>query len=134
MKVIDPGHHYLLEPVGGKGEPQHLIFVKREGRNYPGNVGENDGVLTQEVLRACLHRANYMNDQASCAETDIIISSIRTAIMAFEVRAARCRETNILLPHLAEIDAAPICPICGHVQCDIQRHDKEHWSKSHPVA
>src|SRR6266576_2846782 len=133
MKVIDPGHEYLLEPIGG-GEPQHISFPKREGPNYPGNVGSHPGPLTQEFLRACLDRAIYMNNQASCAETDIIIASLRTAIFAFEVRAARCRGTSIVLDHLSSIDAHKTCPTCGHIQCDITRHDRPHWSESSPVG
>ncbi len=133
MKVIDPGHEYELQALDG-GAPQHLVFVKREGRNYPGNVGEHPGVLTQEVLRACLDRALYMNAQASCAETDVIIASLRTAIMAFEVRAARCRGVAIELPNLADIDKTQTCPTCGHIQCDQSRHQKPHWSETKLVA
>jgi hypothetical protein len=133
MEIIDPGHKYLLNPIDG-GEPQTLTFVKREGENYPGNTGSHPGILTQEALRACLDRALYMNAQASCAETDIIISSLRTAIFAFEVRAARCRETSIMLANLSDIDKHPTCPICGHIQCDFSRHNKPHWSKANPVT
>lgn len=133
MKVLDPGHDYLLEPIDG-GEPQRLTFVKREGRNYPGNEGAHAGILTQEALRACLDRALYMNAQASCAETDIIISSLRTAIFAFEVRAARCRETAIVLSHLSDLDTLTTCEICGHNQCDPTRHEKAHWSETKPVG
>ena len=128
MEIIDPGHDYILHAIDG-GEPQRLVFVKREGKNYPGNSGEHPGVLTQEVLRVCLDRALYMNAQASCAETDIIISSLRTAIFAFEARAARCRDTAIKLSALAEIDTGQTCPICGHNQCNQQRHSAPHWKR-----
>ena len=133
MQVIDPGHEYLLEPIDG-GKPQKITFVKREGRNYPGNEDAHAGILTQEALRACLDRALYMNAQASCAETDIIIASLRTAIFAFEVRAARCRETAIVLPHLDEIGGYPTCATCGHIQCDEIRHTQPHWSEANPVG
>jgi len=133
MEIVDPGHEYLLNAIDG-GEPQSLTFVKREGENYPGNTGAHPGILTQEALRACLDRALYMNAQASCAETDIIISSLRTAIFAFEVRAARCRETNIMLANLSDIDKHPTCPICGHIQCDFSRHNKPNWSEANPVT
>lgn len=133
MHIIDPGHIYELHNLDGDGV-QLLAFVKRKGKNYPGNDTAHDGVLTQEVLRACLDRALYMNAQASCAETDIIISSLRTAIMAFEVRAAKCRGTSIHLDNLSDIDEAQTCKICGHIQCDPARHEKEHWSVAHPVT
>jgi predicted RNA-binding Zn-ribbon protein involved in translation (DUF1610 family) len=133
MRVIDPGHEYLIEALDG-GEPQTIRFVKREGPNYPGNVGSHGGPITQDFLRAILHRCVYMNNQGSCAETDIIIASLRTAIMAFEVRAARCRSTSIELANLSDIDVSPTCPICGHIQCDRSRHARPHWSEDAPVG
>ena len=133
MKVIDPGHTYLIEGIGN-AEPQIMKFPKREGPNYPGNVGTQEGALTQEWLQACLHRCLYMNAQGSCAETDIIISSLRTAIMAFEVRAARCRGASIDLARLSDIDTAPTCSICGHINCEKNRHMHIHWSEGNPIG
>lgn len=129
MHVIDPGHDYILEALDG-GEPQRLTFVKREGANYPGNVGTHPGLLTQEVMRALLDRCIYMNNQGSCAETDIIIANLRTAIMMFEVRAARCRGATVELAHASDLDSAPTCPKCGHIQCDFTRHSRPHWSEN----
>lgn len=133
MRVIDPGHIYEIPALDG-GDPQIIHFVKRKGQNYPGNTDSADGPITQEFLRAILDRCIYMNNQGSCAETDIIIANLRTALMMFEVRAARCRGTAIELAHIAEIDAAPVCPICGHVQCEYERHGREHWSIKKPIG
>jgi hypothetical protein len=129
MRVIDPGHTYEIEALNG-GVPQIIHFTKREGPNYPGNVGAQEGPITQDFLRAILHRCEYMSNQGSCAETDIIINSLRTAIFAFEVRAARCRSTSIELAHLDMVQTDPVCPKCGHIQCDITRHDRPHWSET----
>lgn len=45
MKVVDPGHTYELDvldaPQQHQGHP--LIFVKREGPGFLGNVGHNPG-------------------------------------------------------------------------------------------
>jgi hypothetical protein len=128
MHVIDPGHEYLLNAIDG-GHPQILSFVKREGTNYPGNIGTHAGLLTQEVLRVLIDRCKYMNNQGSCAETAVIISSLQTALLAFEVRAARCRGTSIELAGLDGIEQEPTCPKCGHIQCDFSRHGKPHWSE-----
>lgn len=128
MKIIDPGHEYLIEALDG-GEPQTIKFVKREGANYPGNIGMHGGPITQEFLRAILDRCIYMNNQSACAETEIIIASLRTALMMFEVRAARCRGTAIDLAHIHYIDDAAACPKCGHIQCDYDRHSRPHWSE-----
>lgn len=128
MKVIDPGHEYLIEALDG-GEPQTIRFVKRAGPNYPGNIDPHGGPITQEYLRAILDRCVYMNNQGSCAETDMIIAGLRIALMGFEARAARCRGTAIDLAHLSDIDSAPTCPTCGHIQCDHTRHGRPHWSE-----
>lgn len=133
MQVLDPGHEYILAPLGG-GPSQYLKFVKREGPNYPGNVGEHPGLLTQEVIRALINRCKYMRDQGNCIETDIIIDSLRTAIFAFEVRAARCRGAVIELPTLVGIEDIPTCPTCGHIRCDQRRHNEPHWSETRPIG
>ena len=49
MKILDPGHDYLLEGVGGPelvNPPQRIIFLKNEGEAYLGNVGFHAGVMT----------------------------------------------------------------------------------------
>ena len=128
MKILDPGHAYQIDALDG-GPPQTIYFTKREGPNYPGNEGAHGGPITQEFLRAILDRCIYMNNQGSCAETDVIIASLRTAILMFEVRAARCRGTAIELSRLSDIELRPTCPTCGHIQCDQTRHNRPHWSE-----
>ena len=128
MKVLDPGHSYLIEALDG-GPSQVANFVKRVGPNYPGNEGAHGGPITQEYLRAILDRCIYMNKQGSCAETEMIIAGLRIALMGFELRAARCRGAHIKLAHLSDIDNDPTCPTCGHIQCDQSRHDRPHWSE-----
>lgn len=133
MNVTDPGHSYLLHGLDG-AVPQRLTFVKRVGPNYPGNVHGHPGLLTQEVIRALIDRCKYMRNQGACVETDVIIDSLRTALYAFEVRAARCRGHAITLDTLVDIELIPICPTCGHIQCDQTRHEKPHWSETNPEA
>ncbi len=129
LKILDPGHHYELDALD-TDEKQTLLFVKREGHNYPGNVGTHPGVLTQEVLRVLIDRCEYMNAQGRCAETDFILANLRNALMMFEVRAARCRGTSIDLKDDL-IEKEPTCAVCGHIQCDFTRHDgRPHWSDS----
>lgn len=55
MKVIDPGHVYDLRSLDGE-QLNRLVFVKREGPSYPGNVGHYPGTTMQEVLRALIDR------------------------------------------------------------------------------
>lgn len=123
MKVIDPGHEYQLDGVGGY-PPQHIVFVKNEGKKYPGNVGFHGGVITQELLRVCIDRTKYLNDQGSCMETELALSAMRQALAWYEVRAARCRGTYIEGDHASALDAAEVCPTCGHNQCHREVHER----------
>ena len=67
MRVLDPGHRYALRHLDGDGETV-LQFVNREGEKYPGNAGACEGTTMQEILRALIDRAAYVNGQASCEE------------------------------------------------------------------
>lgn len=123
MKIIDPGHEYLLEGVAG-AEPQRLVFVKNEGEKYPGNVGFHNGLLTQELLRVCIDRTKYLNNQGSCMETELALSAMRQALAWYEVRAAKCRGTHIQCDHADGLDNAPVCETCGHNQCHRTKHER----------
>jgi len=115
VKVIDPGHEYLLDSLDGPCE-NRLVFVKREGEKYPGNVGRHAGTTLQEVLRALLHRARYVNGQQPCRETEFAIRYLKETIYLFEMRAARLHGR----PCPGYEDAANgtgKCPHCGHVGC-----------------
>jgi hypothetical protein len=116
MTVVDPGHVYLLDALDGE-QVNRLVFVKREGPGYPGNVGSHPGTTMQEVLRALIERANYVQGQLPCAETAFVIDHLTAAIVMLEVRAAR-RHGRVLRATAAEVVAGVgKCPTCGHVGC-----------------
>lgn len=123
MKIIDPGHEYILEAVGF-APPQRIVFVKNEGEKYPGNVGHHGGILTQELLRVCIDRTKYLNGQGSCMETELALSAMRQALAWYEVRAARCRGAHIEGDHANALDSAPVCATCGHNQCHRETHER----------
>lgn len=115
MKVIDPGHEYTLDSLDGEHE-NRLVFVKREGQKYPGNIGSHPGTTMQEVLRALIDRAEYVNNQIPCSETETAIHHMQYALYAFETRAARRHKRKI--PDIkAAVSGAGKCMKCGHVGC-----------------
>lgn len=122
MKVIDPGHSYLLDSLDGD-EKQRLVFVKREGEKYPGNVGSHPGTNLQEVLRACVNRCVYLNDQVPCAETQAVRGLLTTALYLLEVRAARRHGRHLEASLCDVVRGVRKCERCGHVDC--QGHEKE---------
>lgn len=123
MKIIDPGHEYLLIGVGENCPDQRITRVKNEGGKYPGNVGHHPGILVQEMLRVCIDATKHLNAQGSCMETELALSAMRQALAWFEVRAARCRGTHIEGDHADVLDNAPTCLVCGHNQCHRSTHE-----------
>lgn len=121
MKVLDPGHRYMLDELDGGHLPQATIqFVKREGEKFPGNVGTEPGVLLQEVFRACIDRCNYLYNQVPCWQTRFIIMMLRNCIATLENRT-RERRNQHLIPDIDGINYAvelePTCHRCGHIRC-----------------
>lgn len=117
MRVLDPGHDYVLLSLDGDA-PQRLTFVKREGPGFPGNVGSHPGTTMQEVLRALIERAEYVNNQVPCAETEAAGELMKSALLVLELRAARRHER--VAPELETLDEAisgPFCQKCGHIGC-----------------
>lgn len=121
MKVIDPGHFYLLDvldapPFPGADHTQRLIFVKREGEGYPGNVGHHEGTNVQEPLRACIDRLEYLDGQIPHRNTQDAIALIKAAVMALEERAAE-RHGRPIDFDVEEAVHGATCGACGHVHC-----------------
>lgn len=117
MRCEDPGHDYRLDVYDGPANMEWaLTFMKREGAGYPGNVGSYQGTNCQEVIRALIDRVKYLDRQIEAPENEIVLASLRSALWALEVRAARRHKVQ-LLPTRYEIEAMPTCRVCGHVVC-----------------
>ncbi len=114
MKVLDPGHRYELPHLDGDGTTL-LTFVKREGEGYPGNVGHHEGAIMQEVLRALIDRAEYVDRQLPSEETQGAIRSMQLACFLLEARAARRHKRSPPSVHGA-VYGEPHKG-CGHVGC-----------------
>lgn len=126
MEVIDPGHKYnlrLLDKSSLSREFQHLTFVKREGSGYPGNIGSHPGTTTQEVLRALIDRAKYVDNQIHHPYNDMTLIHLRSAMFFLELRAAE--RHGRLLPQfdLNIIETLPTCEKCNHIGCEGNCHD-----------
>lgn len=124
MYVIDPGHSFELDRLDSpSGSKALLIFVKREGPGYPGNVGNHPGTNMQEVIRALISRAQYVDGQVSCTETQMVIENLRSALLLLELRAARRHGRLLDLKGVKEIESLPTCKKCGHIGCEGKCHE-----------
>lgn len=115
MITIDPGHLYHLNSLDTDSDgSQRLRFVKREGPQYPGNVGTWSGTTTQEVLRALIQRTHYVQAQMPCDENVAVLASLRHALWQLEIRAARRRGIT-LKPFTPDVERLFTCVHCGHI-------------------
>lgn len=129
MRVIDPGHHFALDSLDGEIK-QTLQFVKRVGEKYPGNEAPGyPGCTSQEVLRALIARTLYVDKQDPDPRNMIALRGLRTALRAFETRAAERRgDTDAFFSIIdggairydgtpLNIEDHPTCGTCGHIAC-----------------
>jgi hypothetical protein len=141
MKVKDPGHIFELDWLdvepGYTAEDLHgygcrdLVFVKREGEGYPGNVGHYEGTNIQEVLRALISRVKYLDSQVHDTRNLDVLDFLRLALKRLEQRAAERhgRLLDIFSPMNSVrtledvwIEELPTCPKCGHIGCEGSCH------------
>lgn len=94
MKVLEPGHVYLLETVDAKQDtpPQVIRFIKRSS-SLVQHEKEHEGTNTQELIRVAIDRTKYLDRIQHCVENEDILWCLRRALMDYEARAYR-RKVN----------------------------------------
>lgn len=119
---------FVLDVLDAKipGSAGLLVFVKRIGDKFPGNVGPGyPGTTTQEVIRALIDRTKYVDAQRPDPANWRAIRDLRSALVEFEMRAARERDDVAAVYRIAAMDEpelAPTCSGCGHVLCE-RKHE-----------
>lgn len=122
MRVLDPGHRYALGTLDGEVYVG-LQFVNRVGPGFPGNIRAHPGTTTQEVLRALIDRARYVNAQIPCWQTGVSVVLMRLIIWLYEHRAAkRHGRKPFPLTNLGYIEQWAVCLKCGHIGCKEECH------------
>jgi hypothetical protein len=112
MRVLDAGHEYELAHLDGSGTSR-IVFVKREGEGYPGNVGHHEGTTSQEMFRILIDRARYVNNQIPCYQTWLSIWLAAACVWLYEHRAAKRHGRKS--PGLHDAVFGVPCGRCGHV-------------------
>lgn len=123
MRVIEPGHRYLLDiydtaDTGSNLTGIPLDFMKRIGAMYPGNSGDpHAGTNCQEVLRAEIDRVKYLHNQIKDPRNISILIHMRKALLLFEQRAAERHGRKLPRLSLNSIETIETCKTCGHIFC-----------------
>jgi hypothetical protein len=92
MKVIDPGHVYECNQLGGG--TQTITFIKRSSGAVTYEQ-EWAGLQTQEVLRALIDRTKFLNEILPCSETIEALYHLRMSLYWYEVRAYRRKSDKV---------------------------------------
>lgn len=101
MKVIDPGHVYECNQLGGG--TQTITFVKRSSDAVTYDK-EWAGLQNQEVLRALIDRTKFVDNVLPCSETKEALYHLRLALYWYEVRAYRRKQAHMNRTALAHHD------------------------------
>ncbi len=122
MRTLDPGHIFALDMLDIQADERQstemLVFVKREGPRYPGNVSHFPGTNCQEVIRALIDRVKYLDSQNPDDRNPAILQRLREALWLFEARAAeRYGRTLPPLDSFQAIEEEAACPRCAHIRC-----------------
>lgn len=124
MKILDAGHKYELDHLDG-GDIETLTFVKREGDNYPGNVGHYEGTNLQEVIRALIDRVKYLDNQIEDHRNASVVYHLQLCIASLEQRAAERHGFGNPEIRFEGDKLLPTCLHCGHilgVACNSECH------------
>lgn len=129
MRELESGHIYQLQTLDGEAA-QILIFVKRIGEKYPGNLlPAHQGTTVQEVLRSCVARLLYVNNQLPNEHTHLARLNIEGAIFELESRAAELAKRDAGFS-IHEAVYGTTCSKCGHIQCKGECHAENSTSRS----
>lgn len=121
MREIDPGHLYSLHELDD-GDGQSLMFVKRVGDEYPGNIPPaHAGTTTQDVLRVLIKRMEYVDRQEEHPRNRMTVRHLTLALYQLEARHAEKSGLQESFYRLQDgftpISDMPVCSLCGHIVC-----------------
>jgi len=97
MKIKDPGHKYILKCNREESGMELTFFKDKEihGEGYA-------GVTVQEVLRACINRTQFLENEVHHDLNKQAIYHMRKALACFEMRYIdRLADKNIDIENIA---------------------------------
>lgn len=123
MDILQLGHEYALNVLdSGWGHGRHILqFVQRTGEKYPGNLRDQCGTTSQEVLRALIDRTRYVHGQRKHWVNPLVIFAMKSVIWLFEYRAAKQHALPFGASYWWNIEKHKTCKQCGHIVCKHER-------------
>ena len=98
MKVLTPGHRYLLDNFESNENPQNIIqFIQKEPVSEGSTelVTVSDGTTNEEVLRMLIDRIGSIQAKFPCRENAIVITKLEESLMWLNKRTEDRKSRNV---------------------------------------
>ena len=89
MKIITPGHRYVLDGFEKPDENRQILqFIHKESdKSDPTKlVTLSDGTTNEEVISALIDRLKYLDEKFPCRENYLAIKGMQMALDSLEER------------------------------------------------
>lgn len=103
MRVIKPGHRYILANFEQPENGQTIQFIEKEpDPSEPAKLYTvSDGTTNEEMLAVLIDRANHLQNKMPCQENTDAIEHLRSALAAWESRTAKRKARGVEGTHQA---------------------------------
>ena len=102
IKVLVPGHRYLLPGFEDPKVSQYLDFINK--KPAPGEIGKlvtvQDGTTNEAVICVLIDRMNYLQSKFPCRENALAITKLDEALLWLEKRTTDRVARNVEGKHL----------------------------------
>lgn len=86
MKIIIPGHRYVVNNFEDKFGGQTIQFIQKEKSDDDKLVTISDGTTNEELMEVLIDRISYLNDKFPCKENAMAITKLQEGLMWLEKR------------------------------------------------
>jgi hypothetical protein len=101
MKILTPGHKYVLENFENKEAGQTIQFIEKTPTANPGElVTLNDGTTNEEVLKMLIDRMQSLYNKFPSEETLCSIGHLKSALYAQQSRTYERQQRGVEGKHL----------------------------------
>ncbi len=103
MKIIRPGHRYLLDAFEQPGDPQVIQFIQKEPDPHGGDelITVNNGTTNEDLLRVLIDRLAFLHAKFPSKENEAASQHLNEALMWLEERTRQRKARGVEGKHLA---------------------------------
>jgi hypothetical protein len=83
MKILTPGHKYILQNFENTNNGQTIQFIEKtqSKEESPKLETVNDGTTNEELLAVLIDRLSFLNGKFPCRENSIVLTKLEESLM-----------------------------------------------------